>query len=588
MATNEVSYIIKISTTGQASVEKATSAVGELNNKVGSSANLFKKLSKLAGGMFAMYKVVTYVQRATAAYMEESVAVTKLGKVMQNTMNATQAETQSILDLTAAQQKLGVIGDEVQLAGAQELATYLTKADSLKKLIPVMNDVVAQQYGLNATQEQSVQIATMMGKVMDGQTGALSRWGYNFNEAQEKILKFGTEEQRTATLADVVSASVGNVNAALANTPEGKLKQVADNMGDIQEKVGKAVISIKSAFAPAIEYIGSLLEQLTAWFERNQTQIISIVQTGAALFIRSFQITGKAIKGVADLFTWFTDGVKSANPVFLVAAGYIGTITVALLTYKTVMGIVTGVTKLWTMAQWALDAAMSANPIGAIIAAIVAYIALISYVIYKTDGWAKTWQNTVDFMGSCFEAFKTNFRIQWLYMEDMFMKGLENVQKGWYKVKGLWNKKESQEGLAELTRQRNERAAEIAAANGKLEGLQQKMSGTKVWEVTWNKDRKLSDLISGMKETLGITPPEIPGMTGTGTTSSVITGDIKNGTESIATGGTRSTNITIDIGKLLETVNIYAQEFSDGMNDLEDKVIEAVTRALVTAQSLAR
>ncbi len=59
----------------------------------------------------------------------------------------------------------------------------------------------------------------MMGKVIEGQTGALSRYGYSFTEAQEQILKFGTEEQMAATLAEVIGQAVGGVNKALAGSP---------------------------------------------------------------------------------------------------------------------------------------------------------------------------------------------------------------------------------------------------------------------------------------------------------------------------------------------------------------------------------
>ena len=156
---------------------------------------------------------------------------------MRNTMDASDEQIESIKKLTAAQQALGVIGDEVQLAGAQELGTYLEKTESLQKLIPVMNDMVAQQYGYNATQESAVNIATMMGKVMDGQVGALSRYGYKFDEAQEKILKYGTEAEKVATLTEVISESVGGMNAALAQTDEGIMKQQADRIGDIQERI---------------------------------------------------------------------------------------------------------------------------------------------------------------------------------------------------------------------------------------------------------------------------------------------------------------------------------------------------------------
>lgn len=156
---------------------------------------------------------------------------------MRNTMDAREADIQSIKDLCSAQQELGVIGDEVQLAGAQELATYLSEKQSLEQLIPVMNDMLAQQYGLNASQENAAQIATMLGKVMDGQMGALSRYGYKFDEAQEKILKYGTESQRAAVLTEVITASVGGMNAELAKTDVGKQKQLENTLGDIKEKL---------------------------------------------------------------------------------------------------------------------------------------------------------------------------------------------------------------------------------------------------------------------------------------------------------------------------------------------------------------
>ena len=100
-------------------------------------------------------------QDLTNAYSAQVQAETQLATVMRNTMDAREEDIQSIKDLCSAQQELGVIGDEVQLAGAQELATYLSKRQSLEQLIPVINDMLAQQYGLNASQENALQIATM-------------------------------------------------------------------------------------------------------------------------------------------------------------------------------------------------------------------------------------------------------------------------------------------------------------------------------------------------------------------------------------------------------------------------------------------
>ena len=138
--------------------------------------------------MSGLQQLTGLMQTYTAANSEQAQVEAKLANNMRNTMGARDEDVQSIKDLCAAQQRLGVIGDEVQMAGAQELATYLEKKSSLEQLIPVMNDMVAQQYGLNATSEAATNIATMLGKVMDGQVGALSRYGYKFDEAQAQIL----------------------------------------------------------------------------------------------------------------------------------------------------------------------------------------------------------------------------------------------------------------------------------------------------------------------------------------------------------------------------------------------------------------
>ena len=70
---------------------------------------------------------------------------------MAQRMGSTEAEVQSIKDLCAAQQQIGVIGDEVQLSGAQQIATFLNEKDSLETLIPAMNNLIAQQKGLIAS-----------------------------------------------------------------------------------------------------------------------------------------------------------------------------------------------------------------------------------------------------------------------------------------------------------------------------------------------------------------------------------------------------------------------------------------------------
>ena len=248
-----VSFYIKISDNGtfkkvevdadslRDAVRHVKEEADRLNHGVVNWAQLGESLSQLENGVGQLSGMVNDL---SGAYAVQDIAEQKLANNMRNTMGARDEDIQSIKDLCSAQQQLGVIDEEVQLSGAQELATYLEKKSSLEKLIPVMNDMLAQQYGLEASQESAAQIASMLGKVMDGQVGALSRYGYKFDEAQEQILKFGTEEERAAVLAEVVESAVGGMNAELAKTDSGQQKQLANRLGDIKEQLGGMVQSI--------------------------------------------------------------------------------------------------------------------------------------------------------------------------------------------------------------------------------------------------------------------------------------------------------------------------------------------------------
>lgn len=67
------------------------------------------------------------MQDLTSAYQVQLVAETQLTTIMRQRMNATDREIQGIKDLCSAQQELGVIGDEVQLSGEQQMATIPMK-----------------------------------------------------------------------------------------------------------------------------------------------------------------------------------------------------------------------------------------------------------------------------------------------------------------------------------------------------------------------------------------------------------------------------------------------------------------------------
>lgn len=262
-----------------------SSAVSEAQQLNTEAINFAAVASSLEAITNSFEQLRAGLQDLADAYAEGEIAAAKLSTVMQQRMGATQAEIQSIMDLCAAQQKLGVIDDDTQVAGAQQVATFLSEAESLEVLIPAMNNLLAQQKGLNATSQDAVNIGNLMGKVMQGQTSALTRVGITFSEAEEKVLKYGTESERAAMLAQVITNNVGDMNAALAQTESGKQKQLNDSLGDIKETLGGMV----NAALPFVTIAAHSLTALT-----NITALAMGVKKASAA-IAAFNIKGKAM-----------------------------------------------------------------------------------------------------------------------------------------------------------------------------------------------------------------------------------------------------------------------------------------------------
>ena len=190
--------------------------------------NLYSGLQQLTGAM------QPFIAKSNAA----TEAQTKLTTVMRQRMNATQADTDAVNKAISAQTKLGVVGGTVQRSGLQQLATFASQRSTLETLLPAMNNLLAQQKGVNATSEDAVGVANLMGKALMGNVGALTRVGITLTDHQKELIRTGDEYTRATTLAQAITDNVGNMNAEIAKTDAGKAKQLANAFGGLQVKVG--------------------------------------------------------------------------------------------------------------------------------------------------------------------------------------------------------------------------------------------------------------------------------------------------------------------------------------------------------------
>lgn len=574
MSATEVKYEIKIIGDALERIKKLTGQVEDLGSAAESTKS---KLTNIGSALVRANQALEFVHKLSDKMREyvdanraQQEAETKLGQVMRNTMGASREEFESIKELASAQQKLGSIGDEVQLAGAQELGTYLSKADSLKKLMPVMNDMVAQQYGMTASQEQATQVAAMMGKVMDGQVGALSRYGYKFDEAQEKILRYGTEEEKVATLSEVIEQSVGGMNEALANTPEGKVHQVGMAMGDIKERIGSIWIQIQAKLAPVAMVMLRLVDNLISfakkgwpvWIGVAVASTIAVAKVKKELEKVMVRLGGTSLAAVGTGGAFKMMGVvaKSACRSISVAissipiVGWIaGAIAVVIGLFSTLWnkcaafrGFLTGVWEVikntvgnaWAMLKGLIVKVKTAVSEwwGKVVEKVHAAIAWVKGVIATVAGWFKRVMQPVwDWFSNL-----------WGHVKEIFGKVVEWMAKVFNPIIELWNK---------LTKGNVEKFKA-----GYASGAAAVKKKDQVWEGVGVMDGEQTD-----------------GAGGYGKAGAAV--------ESAVTGGTRNTTVNINLGKMIEQV-VFNGSWEETSSELESKVQECLYRVLALAATV--
>lgn len=547
----------KVQVTYEIDGREATSTLNEIsdkaNNAKSSVGTLGDKLSKLGvmglGVSFvtqAFGKLWSAMQACEGAYRVQAEAEARLETAMQNTMNATSDDIRLVKDLTAAQQKLGVVGDEVQLAGAQALANYIGEKESLQALIPVMNDMIVSQDGLNASQATATSTAQMIGKAMNGSTALLERYGFQLTDAQEKVMKFGTEQEKVAVLSEVIGRKVGGMNEAMAQTPAGKMQQYANSMGDVGERLGALYTRIRTALLPAMNGLVTVLNTM-----------LDIAEAIFAFVTENLDVLAALAAGIAAV-------TLAVNALAIKAA------------------IVTTATKLWTAAQAILNVVLTANPIGLVIAAIAALVAAILWVRKHTTGWGTVWDATVTFMKEVFLAWVDSVKLQFNTIVNGIMIGLDKIRLGWYKFKeavGLGDSDENRRAIERINADVEARQKAIAdGAKSMMDHVNKARRAFDNVSLQWKSGEEATDTNKQIKSNANTFGNPLAGGLGLQTASTA-----KSGAEAIAGGGTRSTAITINFSK-----EMVRMEFNGGYTENRESVERTLAESLLRVLSAAK
>lgn len=259
----------------------ATKAGSALHSGLGKASGFASKaVSGIGNAAKGMATVVSGAATAAAAYLvnfgKQSVAAAlKAGEVtakfqqVAKNNNWTDEEQKSLLSLNKTLGQTGVISGGTLKAAQAQLGTFALTADQVKTLTPALADMIANNKGYNATAQDGVQIANLLGKVMTGSATALSKYGVTMTDAQKKVLQEGSASEKAAMAAQVLEANFGGINKALAETPQGKMTILQHEIAGLKTSVGNDLIAAFGGVGGAVIKMVQAVEPLiTALFDK--------------------------------------------------------------------------------------------------------------------------------------------------------------------------------------------------------------------------------------------------------------------------------------------------------------------------------
>jgi TP901 family phage tail tape measure protein len=182
--------------------------------------------------------------------------------------------------------------------------------------------------------------------------------------------------------------------------------QTTGAVGLLKSAIGLLTDNLELVMGAAMVYIGALVALKVVTVANTIRTTLLTAATAAQTFatklgtMAQWQLSAALLIGLARmklvaLGTWLT---------------------------TTATGVFTGALSLATMAQWALNAAMLANPIGLIIVAIVALIAVVAIIVAKYDDFGASLTFLLGPLGMVINLIMA-FRRNWEMITDSFKNG---------------------------------------------------------------------------------------------------------------------------------------------------------------------
>jgi len=345
----------------------ATQAARGMQQASGTAGKLGAGLNKAAIPALAMVAGLGHAAKAAA---DDQKAQLLLANALHKSAGATDAQVASTEDwISKTAFATGVADDQLRPA-MSTLARATGDVTAAQGAMATVLDVSA------ATGKDVETVAAAMAKAYAGNTTALGKMVPGIDKG---VLATKDMTKITAELARTMGGSA----AVQANSAAGQYERFKLALQETEESIGAALL-------PTLSTLGGVLRQGATWAAQHAGAMATIVKVvgalaAAVLAAKVGLVAYNIVQGItAGLTATSTAAIEGQSLAMVTYAARMAIVKTAQLAARTA-------TLLWTAAQWLLNAALTANPIGLIIALVAALVIAI-VIAYKKS---QTFRNIV-------------------------------------------------------------------------------------------------------------------------------------------------------------------------------------------------
>lgn len=322
MAESRVGVIIEAEDRATSVIAGVRGSLDQLSGKLKSLEPDFKRMATVGTVAFGALSLV--VKKSLDSAAEAAKVQAQLGAVLKSTAGAAGVTREAALDLSQALQKTTTFSDETVLSAENMLLTF-TKIG--KNIFPQATETVldmATALGTNAT-DAAIQLGKALNDPILGVT-ALRRVGVSFSEAQQEQIKKLVETGQLLTAQKLIlkelSTEFGGSATAQAKTFAGAMAQLNNQVDDLMEAVGNALIPV---IQKVTDYLKPVVQKIMDWAQANPTLVARILEVGLAVagLTALLGFLGLALIPITAAITFLTTPIGLAVLALVALAGIV-------------------------------------------------------------------------------------------------------------------------------------------------------------------------------------------------------------------------------------------------------------------------